>query len=55
VELPESTIKSISNDLGIATRGFIGESEHIDIMIKKDSGIATDIINAVEPFYVSNK
>lgn len=54
-EVPESIIKSISNDLGIATRGFIGDSKHIDIMIKKDSGITTDIINAVEPFYVSNK
>ena len=54
-KLPESIIEAISNDLAIATKGFIGKSEYIDIMVKNNSGIANDIINAVQPFYVSSK
>lgn len=53
--LPQSTIEAIRNDLIIATKGFLGESEYIDIMVKEESGVSNEITKSVKPFYVSNR
>jgi len=54
-DLEKSTIEAIRNDLALATKGFLGESEYIDIMFKSDSGVSEEVTNSVEPFYVSEK
>ncbi len=50
-ELPKATIDAIRTDLAIATKGFLGESEYIDIMLQDESGIANEITKSVNAFY----
>lgn len=54
-ELQQSTIDAIRKDLAIATKGFLGESEYIDIMFKNESGVANEITKMVKPFYELSK
>ena len=54
-ELPRSTIDAIRKDLASATKGFLGESEYIDIMFKNESGMASEITKIVDPFHVYSK
>ena len=53
-ELPKATIDAIRTDLAIATKGFLGESEYIDIMLQDESGIANAITKSVNAFYISS-
>jgi hypothetical protein len=54
-ELPQSMLDAIRKDLAIATKGFLGESEYIDIMFKNESGVANEITKMVKPFYELSK
>jgi len=51
--LPQSTIEAIRKDLATATKGFLGESEYIDIMVNDGSGVANEVTKSVKPFYES--
>lgn len=53
--LSQATIDAIRNDLANATRGFLSDSEYIDIMLNDGSGVSHEITKAVKPFYVSSK
>lgn len=53
-DIPESTINAIREDLAIATKGILGDSEYIDIMINNGSGVANEVTKVVKPFYESN-
>lgn len=46
-----STLEAICQDIAISTKGFLGESEYIDIMVKDGNGTAFEITKAVKPFY----
>lgn len=46
-----STLEAICKDIAISTKGFVGESEYIDIMVNEDKGTAFEITKAVKPFY----
>jgi hypothetical protein len=52
---PDSAIKAIQTDLGISTKGILGEDEYIDILIDDGSGVSSEITKAVKPFYIRNK
>jgi len=52
--LPQSTFDAIRKDLATATKGFLGESEYIDIMINDGTGVAYEVTKSVKPFYESN-
>lgn len=54
-ELQQSTIDAIRKDLATATKGFLGESEYIDIMFNNESGVASEITKMVKPFYELSK
>jgi len=49
--LPQATIEAIRKDLSTATKGFLGESEYIDIMVNDSSGVAKEVTKTVKPFY----
>jgi hypothetical protein len=49
--LPKSTLDAIRTDLSTASKGFLSESEYIDIMVNDGSGVAHEITKAVKPFY----
>lgn len=51
--IPQSTIEAIRKDLATATKGFLGESEYIDIMVNDGSGVANEVTKSVKPFYES--
>jgi hypothetical protein len=53
-DIPQSTIEAITKDLVIATKGFLGESEYIDIMVNNGSGVAHEVTKSVKPFYESS-
>ena len=44
-------INAICQDLAVATKGLLGEGEHIDIMANDGNGTALEITKAVKPFY----
>lgn len=48
----KTAISGISKDLAIATKGYLGEDEYIDIMAGDENGTAVEIKKAVKPFYV---
>lgn len=48
----KTVISGISQDLAIATKGYLGEGEYIDIMADDENGTALEIKKAVKPFYV---
>jgi hypothetical protein len=57
IDLPtndKSTIEAISKDLAIATKGLLGESEYIDIMVNNGNGTALEITKSVKPFYTKS-
>lgn len=53
--LPKSTLEAIRTDLSTASKGFLSESEHIDIMVNDGFGVAHEITKAVKPFYKAKK
>lgn len=53
--LPKSTLEAIRTDLSTASKGFLSESEYIDIMVNNGSGVAHEITKAVKPFYEAKK
>lgn len=53
--LPHSTRDAIRDDLVTATRGFLAESQYIDIMINENGDIANEIMKRIEPFYCSTQ
>lgn len=42
---------AIRKDVASATRGYIGESDFIDITFTNESGVADDIVEKIKPFY----
>lgn len=50
-KLSQSVLEAIRTDLAIATKGFVGESEYIDILVDDGTGVANEIAKAVKPFY----
>ena len=50
-EIPQSALEAIRKDLALATKGFLSESEYIDIMVNDGSGVAYEITKSVKPFY----
>ncbi len=53
-DLSKSSIEAIRKDISFAIQGLLGESEYIDIMIKSESKLATEITNVVNPFYIKS-
>jgi len=53
--LPKSTLDAIRTDLSTASKGFLSESEYIDILVNDSTGVAHEITKAVKPFYEIKK
>jgi hypothetical protein len=47
-----STIDAIKKDLAVASRGYLGQGEYMDILTEKDQPLFSEITKAVKPFYV---
>jgi len=45
----------IQEDIGVAVRGFLPEGEHMTLQIYDGTGISSDIVQSVKPFFVGNK
>ena len=52
IDVPrDSMIDAIRKDVTIASRSFLGKNDYIDIFVDNGSGVASEVIQAVKPFY----
>ena len=54
-EHPQVTVDAIRKSLVVAIQGLLGETEFIDIMIKHESELATEVTKVVDAFYNSKE
>lgn len=52
---PESAVDAIRQDLGVASRGLLGEDGYIDIFVDEGGVVATEVTKVVKPFYVRSE
>ncbi len=48
-------LQNINEDVGVATRGLLGEQEALTMQIYDGKGISSDIVDSVKPFYTREK
>ena len=46
---------NIKEEIGVATRGFLAKGEFITMQVYDGTGIGTDVVATVEPFYTRTK
>lgn len=44
-------LQNINEDIGVATRGVLGEQEDLTMQVYDGKGISSDIVETVKPFY----
>ena len=51
----EEYLENISEDIGMATRGLLGEQEALTMQVYDGKGISSDVVETVKPFYAREK
>lgn len=51
----QAYLQNIDEDVGVATRGLLGEQEALTMQIYDVKGISSDIVDTVQPFYTREK
>jgi hypothetical protein len=54
-DVSDVAMRELRSDIVIATKGLLGESKYLDIMLAGESGLADEIIQEIEAFYVVRK
>lgn len=54
-DVTDTVMNAIRSDIVLATKGLLGESKYLDIILAGESGLADEITLAVKPFHVVRK
>ena len=50
-DVGKDCLQTINEDIGVATRGLLGNQESLTIQVYNENGISSEVVTRIEPFY----